>query len=88
MEIKQAVKILKSKVSLTEAQLDFLDMMCYIKTSTWQGDVNECLRAEAKREIALTLRTFKEMSEEDLVKLYKANGDDEWLNKAMQELQE
>ncbi len=86
MEITKEVKILKESFAFSQMQLDFLDEMCYIHTGMWNGDVNELIANEAKRDIALTLRTFNESTIEELETMFNKNGDAEWLKKTTQKI--
>ena len=87
MELKEAVAKYKDIFALTEKQLDFMDKMCYIDKGMWDGDINNLIVSEAKRDVALTLRSFKELRDEDLMLLLKQNGDEEWLIQTMTQLQ-
>jgi len=75
----EACELLKSFMSLDDRQLAFMAEICYINKGTWNGDVNEALRAEAKREIGLFLKTIKECDAEDLANHFINNGEDEWI---------
>ena len=86
MELKEAVAKYKDIFALTEKQLDFMDKMCYIDKGMWDGDINNLIVSEAKRDVALTLRSFKELRDEDLMLLLKQNGDEEWLIQTMTQL--
>jgi len=86
MDNKEAVAKLKEYCTLNSNQLDFLDEMCYIHKGMWDGDTDELIVREAKRDIALTLRSFYELKDEELIALLEQNGDIEWLKKTIQKL--
>ena len=88
MEITKEVKFLKESFKFSQIQLDFLDEMCYINTGMWNGDINELIANEAKRDIALTLRSFNESTIEELETMFNKNGDAEWLKKSVQKVKQ
>jgi hypothetical protein len=86
MEITKECKILKESFKLSKMQLDFLDEMCYIHKGMWSGDINELIANEAKRDIALTLRSFNESTIEELETMFNMNGDATWLKTTVQKV--
>lgn len=86
MEIRDAVKQLQSIFVLSDKQLDFLDELCYVNKGTWNGDINELLIAEAKRDLALTLRTFAEATPDELTSQFTQNNDAEWLIQTIEKI--
>ena len=86
MTIQEAVAKYKAQFALNSKQLDFIKKMCYIDRGMWDGDVNEIIVREAKRDIALTLESFKDLKEEELVQLLEENGDSEWMIQTMEKL--
>ena len=87
MEIREAVAKFKDQIALSAKQLDFLDEMCYIKIGMYSNEPNELYFREGKRDVALTLRSFCELSDKELEQLLERNGDSEWLKRTMQKLQ-
>lgn len=87
MEITQAIGLYQAQFKLTKKQLDFLDEMCYVNIGTWDGDINELITRESKRDLALTLRNFSELRTEELEQILEENGDTEWLKRTMTKLQ-
>lgn len=86
MELKEAVSKYQEIYALSDKQLDFLDKMCYIDKGMWDGNTNNLIVSEAKRDIALTLRSFKTLRTEELMELLKQNGDEEWMIQTMTQL--
>jgi hypothetical protein len=86
MELNEAINTFKEIFALSDKQLDFLDKMCYIDKGMWKGDVNELIIAEAKRDLALTLRSYRKLKTEELEKQLIENGDDKWMIQTMTQL--
>lgn len=86
MTIQEAVAKYKAQFCLNSKQLDFIKEMCYINTGMWKGDVNQLLMNEAKRDLALTLISFKDLKDEELIQLLEENGDSEWMIRTMTQL--
>lgn len=86
MELKEAIEKIKNVLKLNSKQLQLFDAMCFTKVGMWTGDVNELIRAESKRELALTLRTINENSVDTLTEMFKQNGDNEWITTIAQNL--
>lgn len=66
-------------MSLTDEQLEFICELCYMNRGMWAGDVNSLIRAEAKREVALFLKSIKDCTAEDLAIHFDNNGESNWI---------
>lgn len=87
MDNKEAVSSLKEYFASATKAVAFIEEMCYINRGMWDGDINELIAREAKRDIALTLRNFIELREEELIAEFQNNGDMEWLKQTILKLQ-
>lgn len=83
IDMVEVAKRLKGLLNFTDQQLEIIDLMCYVNTSAWNGDVNELIRNESKRELALTLRGIADASPESLAIELERNGGDAWLNQVI-----
>lgn len=86
MELREAIGKYKTLFALTEKQVEFIEEMCYINKGMWDGNVNELITREAKRDLALTLRSFRELRDEELEQLLEENGDSEWMKRTISKL--
>lgn len=85
-ELLAACGKLKDVMSLSDTQLEFMAEVCYYNKSMWVGDTDVLIRAEAKREIFLFLKSIRDCTLEELAVLYKENGEEEWIIKIMTQL--
>lgn len=85
-ELIESCEILKNIMSLTTKQLEFIDEICYINRGMWSGDTTELIRAEAKRELGLSIKSIKYCTAKELAEHFKNNGEEEWIIKTMTQL--
>jgi len=86
MTIQEAVAKYRTSYCLNDKQLDFLKKICYIDTGMWKKDANELIFNEGKRDLALTLISYADVKEEELIQLLEENGDSEWMIQTMTQL--
>lgn len=87
MTIQEAVAKYKAHFKLNTKQLDFIKEMCYINKGIYSDDASKLYFREGKRDVALTLTSFTDLKEEEIIQLLEENGDSEWMIQVMQKLQ-
>lgn len=87
MNLQEAVAKYKAQYCLNDKQLEFIRHICYINTGTYSKDANELYFREGKRDLALTLTSFKNLKDEEVITLLEENGDSEWMIRTMEQLE-